>query len=101
MKSVLELRLNNSEGVLERVLGSLRQRGFPLCSMHMQRNSDGNSLTFQCTVESHRPIENALRQLMKLYDVQSVKLQYAEATTGEGYAHRPNKTSNEQACLSV
>jgi acetolactate synthase regulatory subunit len=101
MKSVLELRLNNSEGVLERVLGCLRQRGFELCSMQMQRNSDGSSLTIQCTVESLRPIENGCRHLAKLYDVQSIKLQYTEHAESYARNARSNEKSNEQACLSV
>jgi acetolactate synthase II small subunit len=99
MKSVLELRLNNAEGVLERVLGCLRQRGFELCSFTMERSSDATHLTVRCEVESHRPIEIGCRQLAKLYDVQSIKV-HAETMVVEGFAHN-EKTNEREVCLSV
>jgi len=86
MKSVLELRLTNSEGVLERVLGCLRQRGFGLCSLEMERSSDTAHFIVRCEVESHRPIEMVCRQLARLFDVQSVNVQRSEGTACvEGY----------------
>jgi acetolactate synthase II small subunit len=100
MKSVLELRLNNCEGVLERVLGCLRQRGFQLCSMQMERSSDAAKLTVDVTVESHRPIEGVCRHLAKLFDVQSVNLKFTEATAGEGYV-RQEKSNQREVCLTV
>jgi acetolactate synthase regulatory subunit len=100
MKSVLEIRLDNREGALERVLGCLRQRGFEICSMEMQRSSDKSSLVIQCTVESARPIDGVRRQLEKQYDIHTVKVQYSEATAGEGYA-RIDQSSQREVSLSV
>jgi acetolactate synthase regulatory subunit len=100
MKSALELRLNNIEGVIERVLGTLRQRGFELCSMQMERSNDAATLKVSVTVDSHRPIEGACRQLAKLFDVQSVILQYSEAMAAEGYAQH-EKSNQREVLLSV
>ena len=95
MKSVLELRLANAEGVLERVLGKLRQRGFELCSMNVERSADSSTLTVHVTVESPRPIDGGCRQLAKLFDVQSVKLHYSEAQAGEGYVQNDTASQRE------
>jgi acetolactate synthase regulatory subunit len=100
MKSALELRLNNIEGVIERVLGTLRSRGFELCSMQMERSNDGATLKVNVTVESPRSIEGVCRQLAKLFDVQSVTLQYSEAMATEGYAQH-EKSNQREVLLSV
>jgi acetolactate synthase small subunit len=100
MKSVLEMRLTNSEGVLERVLGRLRQRGFDLCSMNVERSMDTAILMIRITVESSRSIENICRQLEKLIDVQSVKLQYSEENASEGFNYN-EKSSQREVCVSV
>jgi len=100
MKSALEMRLVNSEGVLERVLGRLRQRGFDLCSMNVERSSDAAFLTIRITVESSRSIDNICRQLEKLFDVISVKLQYSEDNASEGFNYN-EKTSQREVCVSV
>jgi acetolactate synthase small subunit len=100
MKSALELRLVNSEGVLERVLGRLRQRGFDLCSMNVERSMDAAFLMIRITVESTRSIDNICRQLEKLIDVQSVKLQYSEENASEGFKYN-EKASQREVCVSV
>jgi len=98
---VLELRLNNSEGVRERVLGCLRQRGFELCSLEMERSSDAAQFIVRCEVESHRPIEMVCRQLARLFDVQSVKVQHIEGTAlVEGYVIN-EKSKQREVCVSV
>lgn len=99
MKSALELRLNNIEGVIERVLGTLRMRGFELCSMQMEKSNDNASLKLNVTVESHRPIEGVCRQLAKLFDVQSVNLQFTDSVSVEGYV--ANEKSSQPVLLSV
>jgi acetolactate synthase regulatory subunit len=100
MKSALELRLANSEGVLERVLGCLRQRGFELCSLEMERSSDTAHFIVRCEVESPRPIETVCRQLTRLFDVQSVKVQRTDATAVEGYVLN-EKSKQREICLTV
>ena len=100
MKSALELRLNNGEGVLERVLGCLRQRGFELCSLEMERTSDAAHFIVRCEVESPRSIDICCRQLGRLFDVQSVKVQRTDAAAVEGYVLNENSKQRE-VCLTV
>ena len=68
------INLKNTEGALERILGKLRQRSFSLCSMIARPASQGGSMVALITVKSNRSPELALKQINKLYDVQTVEL---------------------------
>lgn len=83
MKFTLEIRMANSEGALERILGRLRQRAFSLCSISADRSADQSIMEARITVESSRPIDNVIRQLDKLFDVISIRLY--ESTYTETY----------------
>ncbi len=74
MQYVLEIRVNNTEGIVERILGRLRQRGFSMCGMTVERSVDCSTLSVQVVTEGLRSIEHAAKQLDKLIDVQSVNL---------------------------
>jgi acetolactate synthase regulatory subunit len=102
MQCTLDIRLNNTEGALERILSRLRQRGYSLCAMNVDRSSDYSTFVVQATIESSRPIDQAAKQLTKLFDVQSVKLhvQYKEALPANGYAQR-EKRFERKLCASV
>jgi acetolactate synthase II small subunit len=102
MQSMLDIKLNNSEGALERILSRLRQRGYTVCSMNVKRSSDNSAYIVQVTIESTRPMEQAAQQLTKLLDVQSVRLQVLpkEAVSGNGYAQR-EKESELRVCASL
>ena len=100
MRFTLEIRMANAEGALERVLGKLRQRNFNLCALMADRSHDMTRINARITVESARPIEPALKQLAKLFDVEELRVQYAEAESNHGY--RQNQTtSSGEFCLSV
>ncbi|PWT94391.1 MAG: hypothetical protein C5B53_13255 [Candidatus Melainabacteria bacterium] len=102
MRSTLDIRLNNCEGALERILCRLRQRGYALCDMNVRRSADFSAFVVEVTIESDRPMDQAVKQLTKLFDVQSVKLhvQHKEVLPGNGYAQR-EKESELRVCASV
>jgi len=99
MKFTLEIRLQNTEGALERILGRLRQRSFTLCGIVATINSEHGSIDARITVEGTRATEPIIRQIGKLYDVELVKV-YAEAETNNGY--RPFQNQREiEACMPI
>lgn len=102
MLSTLDIQINNSEGAIERILCRLRQRGFTLCAMNVYRSADFSSFIVQVTIESVRPMDQAAKQLTKLFDVQSVKLQthHKEVVPGNAYAQR-EKEPELKVCASV
>ncbi len=98
MKFTLRVQMNNTEGVLERVLGRLRQRNFNICSLAADSSKCNSFMSARITVESERPMESALKQIGKLYDVTEVQL--SEHETNNGYQHyEPAKTL--EVCVSV
>lgn len=75
MEFGIEIHMDNTEGVLERVLGRLRQRGFSICAIVCNRSTDRTLLNARLTVESTRLSELAEKQLGKLHDVQYVRVE--------------------------
>ena|SRR5258708_4535864 len=102
MQCALDIRLDNCEGAVERVLSRLRQRGFSLCTMNVDRSSDSSTYLIQLTIESLRPMDQAVKQLDKLFEVQSVKLynQDMEGMTNNGYV-QADKEPALKVCASV
>jgi acetolactate synthase II small subunit len=102
MQSVLDIRVNNNDGIVERILGRLRQRGFSMCGMTVERSSDCSTLFVQVVTESSRPIEQVAKQLDKLIDVQSVKLRNNPLEDRAGDLHQLGiKVSELAARLSA
>ncbi len=85
MRFNMEIQLANAEGALERVLGCLRQRGFALCSMMVDRTVDQTALEVRLTLESARPMDLAQKQVAKLYDVLNVEVRTMEVHESNGY----------------
>jgi len=92
MKSNIEITMSNSEGVLERILGCLRQRGFTLCSISATESADESALVAHIKIKSERSIELAVKQIRKLYDVHSVMVEAMEEGQN-GYRHLQAATS--------
>jgi acetolactate synthase regulatory subunit len=93
MKFTLEIRMHNSEGALERILGRLRQRSFALCAL-VAGISDPKFIDVRITVEGARAAEPVIRQIGKLFDVEQVNV-FAEDTTSNGYWQIQNKSTVE------
>lgn len=85
MRFNMEITLANAEGAMERVLGCLRQRGFALCSMMVDRTVDQTAFEVRLTLESARSMDLAQKQVAKLYDVQNVEVQPMEVHESNGY----------------
>jgi acetolactate synthase II small subunit len=76
MRHALELTLQPSPEVLERVLRVMRHRGFRVTNMQMQIQADA-SINLAVEVEAERAIELLSNQLDKLYDVAECRLMSA------------------------
>jgi acetolactate synthase regulatory subunit len=74
MKFTIEIRMRNSEGALERILGRLRQRSFALCGIVAGISPDETCIEARITFTSTRATEPVIRQIAKLYDVHHVAL---------------------------
>jgi len=98
MKFTVSMRLANTEGALERVLGRLRARCFDISSMSAERTHDKAFIDARLTVEGLRAPEPLIKQLEKLYEVQNLKVQYAEAGN-HGWQY-PNERQSE-VCLPL
>jgi acetolactate synthase regulatory subunit len=89
MKATLEIRMANAEGALERILGRLRQRCFAICSISADRSADHSFIDARISIESTRPIDTAVKQIAKLFDVMQVQVHYpvhyTEAALQHGY----------------
>ncbi len=100
MKFTLDIRMENTEGVLERVLGKLRQRGYRVRAMICQCSQDELTIDAKVTVESSRSVELAARHLSKLYDVLYVDVHPLEEDreNGNGTREVPDKL---ELCIPV
>lgn len=71
----LSIEANHSPEILERLLRTVRHRGFGLIECSMQYRAQApNQILIQLEVESERPIEQLKRQLLKLWDISQVHL---------------------------
>ena len=74
MSYLTQLRVRRSEGVLERVLGVTRVRGFAVEAVSARRDVDGTYFDLTLTVSGERSPERLSKQLAKLIDVESVEI---------------------------
>jgi len=66
---VLRMQIKNVSGSLERVIRTVRHRGFEMLSLHVDLNADGTTASLNLSVSSERHLSTLTRQLEKLYDV--------------------------------
>lgn len=97
MKFTVSMRLSNIEGALERVLGRLRQRAFDISSMSAERASDRSFIDARFTIEGTRDVEPVIKQLAKLYEVQSLKFQYEGGVQNGQWQYHTER----EVCLPV
>lgn len=74
----LTIQAHSQPELLERVLRTVRHRGFRLAAINMVPQVDCKDLHITVTVESDRPVHLLQSQLAKLIDVLHVEVQ-AEA----------------------
>ena len=90
MKFTLDIRMENTEGVLERVLGKLRQRGYRVQAMNSACSIDDKTVDARMIIESSRPADLAARHIAKLYDVIYVVANPLEEGHGHGTGEIPD-----------
>ena len=77
MSLELTLVLRRSERALERVVGLAGRRGYEIVGVSATRNGDGGTLSVHLTLEPRdgsRRGETLVRQLEKLFEVESVRI---------------------------
>ncbi len=70
---VLTINIKNIAGSLERVIRTVRHRGFEMVSLNVILNGDGKSASMSLSVRSERHLSTLTRQLEKLFDVLYLK----------------------------
>ncbi len=110
MKFTLEISMKNTEGVLERILCRLRQRNVSIEAIDAICTKDSSKIEARITVESKMGAEPAIKQLAKLYDIQSINvfaLDIKETSKQAYYANTKAESPLTQlgelneVCLSV
>lgn len=73
MKHQIELILNSSPEVLERVLRVVRHRGFTVATMNVEQQASRDTL-LNMVVQSERAVPLLVNQLTKLIDVKACQV---------------------------
>lgn len=87
------INLKNTEGALERILGKLRQRSFSLCSMIAKPSLKERQMVASITVKSSRSADYAIKQINKLYDVETVELSQKYEEVCQSEVFQPEKSA--------
>ncbi len=74
MSYVLNLKVRNMEGALERILGVVRYRGFALMGLMATQDREGSRLEVSMTVDGEQRVSNLPKQIAKLFDVETVEM---------------------------
>ena len=74
MRYRLDLVLKPVEGALVRVIGMIERRGFAPRAISGGTEGGDGCWTLQLVVEGSRPAETLRRQLLKVYDCESVAI---------------------------
>ncbi len=70
----LSLTIKNISGSLERIIRTIRHRGFEMIALNVGLNSDGSAANLAVQVRSERKLSTLTRQLEKLFDVQHLEV---------------------------
>ena len=73
MSFILQIRMKNIDGVLERVLGTIRYRGHQLLRLMAHPSPDGSRMDVTLKVDAGRGGTHLTRHLQKLFDVEAVE----------------------------
>lgn len=65
----LTLCINNISGSLERIIRTIRHRGFEMISLNVNISEDTTTADLDVSLKSERRLSTLTRQLEKLYDV--------------------------------
>jgi len=79
MNFILQLKLRNIDGVLERVLGVVRYRGYQILKLMANPSPDGKRMEVTLKVGSKSKSNHLPHHLKKLLDVEALEI-YGEMT---------------------
>jgi acetolactate synthase I/III small subunit len=71
-ESTLTLRFTEGSGALDRIIGLLRRRGFPIAGMTLERTHSDGIGRMTVVVNGHEQMEQVARHLRRLTDVMDV-----------------------------
>lgn len=71
----LKITASDHVMVVERLLQVTRYRGYRLCGLSMLPGEQKDLLDIQLSVESDRSIENLTKQLLKIIDIEQIKVE--------------------------
>ncbi len=74
MKAEFQMQLNTQRGSLERVLRTVRHRGFNITALNVAQIDTTPYFNVSLSVESQRPMSLLAKQLNKLFDVSQLKV---------------------------
>ncbi len=110
MRFTLEITMKNTEGVLERILGRLRQRSLNIQAINASCTRDCSNIEAKITVESKMNAESIMKQLAKLYDVQRINVFALDVKDESSQAYGVSSTietvitklgEQNEVCLSI
>ena len=73
MNHCFEIEIDQAEGALLRVLGTVERRGFSLLELNAGK-PDADSVALRLTLDGERDPEVLCRQLQRLVDVRAIRL---------------------------
>ena len=79
MSHQLQILARNAPGSLERILRTVRVRGYALCGLDVELDEARGRYQLQLRVRGERPLDPLLRQLEKLVDVEQLLTLHAGA----------------------
>jgi len=74
MNVMVQMKLRNSDGVLERVLGKMRFRGVHISKLMVDASPDGAHLELTCKVLASPRLGQLNKQLAQMFDVQQLEV---------------------------
>jgi acetolactate synthase regulatory subunit len=93
MSAIVQARVRDAEGVLVRMLGLLRRRGYQVVRLTANRASDEPFFDVVIVVEGDRSPEQLVRQIAKLSEVERAHLFDSGAARPSGSSEPPAGTS--------
>ena len=77
MNVMVQMKLRNSDGVLERILGKMRFRGVQVSKLLVDASDDGHHLNVTCKLVASPRLHQLNKQLRQMFDVQQIEV-YSE-----------------------
>jgi len=74
MSVMVQMKLRNNEGVLERILGKVRFRGVRVAKLMVDTSADGDHLEVTCKLATSPRLNQLQKQLLQMVEVQQLQV---------------------------